>query len=83
MFVIHNIPIATDDDIIHIGDDVNIYPVYLSWAIIIWENYLNKLEKTIVPDHSFVNFLKANLGTHQWPQNVPQIFHYSILLLPI
>ena len=28
MFVIHNISIATDDDIIQFGDDVNIYPVY-------------------------------------------------------
>ena len=37
MFVIHNISIVTDDDIIHIGNDVNIYPVYLSRAIIIWE----------------------------------------------
>ena len=35
MFVIHNISIATDDDIIQFGDDVNIYPVYLSRAIII------------------------------------------------
>ena len=30
MLMIHNISIATDDDIIYIGDDVNIYPVYLS-----------------------------------------------------
>ena len=28
--MIHNISIATDDDIIQFGDDVNIYPVYLS-----------------------------------------------------
>ena len=27
MFVIHNILIATGDDIIQFGDDVNIYPV--------------------------------------------------------
>ena len=38
MFVIHNISIATDDDIIQFDDDVNIYPVYLSRAIIIWGN---------------------------------------------
>ena len=25
--MIHNISIATDDDIMHFGDDVNIYPV--------------------------------------------------------
>ena len=57
MFVIHNITIATDDDIIQFGDDVNIYPVYLSRAIIIWGNCHNWLEKTIASDHIFVNFL--------------------------
>ena len=40
MFVIHNISIATDDDIIQFGNDENIYTVYLSRAIIIWENVL-------------------------------------------
>ena len=35
MFETHNISISTDDDIIQFGDDVNIYPVYLSRAIII------------------------------------------------
>ena len=52
--MIHNISIATDDDAIQLCDDVNIYPVYLSRAIIIWGNCLNWLEKTIVSD---VNFL--------------------------
>ena len=33
--VIHNISIATADDITSFGDDVNIYPVLLSRAIII------------------------------------------------
>ena len=42
--MIHNISIATDDGIKHIGDDVNIYPVYLSRVIIILGNYLNWLE---------------------------------------
>ena len=55
--MIHNISIVTDDDIIQFGDDVFIYPVYLSKAIIIWGNCLNWLEKTIVSDHIFVNFL--------------------------
>ena len=36
IFVIHNISIATDDDIIQFGNDVNIYTVYLSRPIIIW-----------------------------------------------
>ena len=51
IFVIHNISIATDDDIIQLGDDINIYHVYLSRAIIIFENCHNWLEKTIVSDH--------------------------------
>ena len=55
--MIHNISIATDDDIIQFDYDVNIYPVYLSRAIIIRGNCLNWLEKTIVSDHTFVNFL--------------------------
>ena len=45
--MIHNISIATDDDIIQFGNDVNIYTVYLSRAIIIWGNCLNWLEKTL------------------------------------
>ena len=53
MFVIHNISIATDDDIIQFGDNVNIYSVYLSRAIIIWINCLNWLEKTIVSDQPY------------------------------
>ena len=57
MFVIHNISIATEYHIIHIDDDVNIYPVYLFKEIIIWGNCLNWREKTIVSDHIFVNFL--------------------------
>ena len=55
--MINNISIATDDDIIQLGDDVNIYPVYLARAIIIHGNCLNWLEKTVVSDHIFVNFL--------------------------
>ena len=57
MFVIHNISIATDDDIIQFGNDINIYTVYLSRAIIIWDNCLNLLEKTIVSDHIFCQIL--------------------------
>ena len=55
--MIHNISIATDDDIIQFGDDVNytlyIYPGQLSSL----GNCFNRLEKTIVSDHIFVNFL--------------------------
>ena len=47
--MIHNISIATDDDIIQFGDDVNIHPEYLSRVIIICGNCLNRLEK----DHCF------------------------------
>ena len=57
MFVKHNIVIATDDDIIQFGNDVNIYTVYISRAIIIWGNFLNWLEKTIVSDHIFCKIL--------------------------
>ena len=53
--MIHNI--TTDDDIIQLNDDVNIYPVYLYRAIIIWGNRLNWLEKIIVSDHVFSQFL--------------------------
>ena len=55
--MIHNISIATDDDVIQFGDGVNIYPVYLSRAIFICGNSLNWLEKTIVSDHIFCQFL--------------------------
>ena len=55
--MIHNISIATDDDIIQFGNDVNIYTVYLSTAIIIWGNCLNWLEKTIVSDNIFCQIL--------------------------
>ena len=61
MFVIHNISIATDDDIIQFGDDVNIYPVYLSRAIIIYGNCLNWPEKAIVSDHVFTRALSVHL----------------------
>ena len=58
MFVIHNISIATDDDIIEIGDDINIYPVYLSREIIILGICLNWLEiKTLFQTIFFVNVL--------------------------
>ena len=43
--MLHNISKATDEDFIQFGDDVNIYPVYLSRAIIIWGKCLNWLEK--------------------------------------
>ena len=55
--MIHNISIAADDDIIQFGDDVNIFPVYLCRAIIIWGNCFDWLEKTIVSDYIFCQFL--------------------------
>ena len=60
--MIHNISIATDDDIIQFGDDLNINPVYLSKAIIIWEKCLNRLQKTIVSDYIFCQFLVSWFG---------------------
>ena len=62
MFVMHNISIATDDDIIQFGNDVKIYTVNLSRAIIIWGNFLNWLEKTIVLDHNFCQILECWFG---------------------
>ena len=55
--MIHNISLATDDDILLFGDDVNIYPVYSSRATIICVSCLNWLEKSIVSDHFFCQFL--------------------------
>ena len=55
--MIHIISIATDDDIIQFGDDVNIYPVYLSRG-----NCLNWQEKTIVSDHIFCQLLVSLFG---------------------
>ena len=56
--MIHNISIATDDDIIQFGNDVNIYTVYLSRAIIFWGNCLNWPEKNpLFQTIFFVKFL--------------------------
>ena len=55
--MIHNISIATDNDVIKFVGDVNIYPVYLSRASIICGNCLNWLETTIVSGHIFCQFL--------------------------
>ena len=55
--MIHNVSIATDDDLIQFGNDVNIYHVYLSRAIVMWGNCLNWLEKTIVSDYIYCQFL--------------------------
>ena len=67
MFVIHTTSIATDDDIIQFGNDVNIYSIYSSRVIIISGNCLNWQEKTIVSDHIFC---QADLGTHLWRLSV-------------
>ena len=53
----HTISIATNDDIIQFGDDVDVYPVNLPRANIIWGNRLNWLEKTTVSEHIFCQFL--------------------------
>ena len=47
--MIHNISIASGDDVIHIGNYVYtcIYHFYFSRAIVIWGNYLHWLEKTL------------------------------------
>ena len=57
MFVIHNISIATADDVTYFGDDVKYIPCILPRAITIWGCCLNWLEKTIVSDHFFCQFV--------------------------
>ena len=67
--MIHNISIATDDDIIQFGNDVNIYTVFIEGNRH-WGNCLNWLEKTIVSYHIFVKFLYADFATYLWPLSV-------------
>ena len=55
--MMHNISIATNDDIIQFCDDINIYPVYLPRANIICGNCLNWLEKNIVSERIFCQCL--------------------------
>ena len=62
--MIHNISMATADDIIHIGDDVSIYTLYIyHWqlSLEIW------LEKAIVSGHILSISSKLLLGTFPWP----------------
>ena len=66
MYVIHNISIATYDDIIQFGDDLNIYTLYiypgqLSFGEIVLIGQKRPLLQTII----FVIFLLAELGNHQ------------------
>ena len=65
IFVIHYISKVTAGEIIHIGDDVIIYPGQQSFMEV-----FNWLEKTIVSDHIFVNFLLADLEARPWPMSV-------------
>ena len=55
--MIHNISIATDDDIIQFGDYVNIYPVYLSGTISFMEIVLIGYKRPLFKTIFFVNFL--------------------------
>ena len=68
--MIHNISISTADDIKSFGDDVNIYPVLLSWAIIIWVCCIKLVRKDNYFRPYFCPFLKADLGTQLWPLSV-------------
>ena len=56
--MIHNISIATDDDIIQSGNDVSIHPVYY----LVWGNSLNWLQKILFSDHIFCQFLVSLFG---------------------
>ena len=55
--MIHNISIATADDVTYFGDDVKYIPCILPRAITIWGYCLNWLEKTIVSDQIFCQFV--------------------------
>ena len=55
--MIHNISIATADDVTYVGDDVKYIPCILPRAITIWGCCLNWFEKTIVSDHFFCQFV--------------------------
>ena len=51
--MIHNISIATDDDIIQLGDGEKIYPVYIPCIFIQGNYHLGKLSKLARKDHCF------------------------------
>ena len=55
--MIHNISIATADDVTYFGDDVKYIPCILLRAITIWGCCPNWLEKTIVSDQFLVDLL--------------------------
>ena len=55
--MIHNISIATADDVTYFGVDVKYIPCILTRPITIWGCCLNCLEKTIVSDLFFGQFV--------------------------
>ena len=55
--MIQNISIAAADDVTYFGDDVKYIPCILPRAITIWGCCLNWLEKTIVSDQFFGQFV--------------------------
>ena len=55
--MIHNISIATADDVTYFGDDVKYIPCILPRAITIWGCCLIWLEKTIVSAPIFGQFV--------------------------
>ena len=55
--MIHNISIATADDVTYFGDGVKYRPCILPRAITIWGYCLNWLEKTIVSGQIFCQFV--------------------------
>ena len=55
--MIHNISIATADDVTYFGDDLKFIPCIFTQVITIWGCCPNWLEKTIVSDHILCHFV--------------------------
>ena len=69
--MIHNISIATADDVTYFGDDIKYIPCIFTQG-----NYhLGMLSQLVRKDYCFrpifwVNLLSTDLGTHPWPLSV-------------
>ena len=78
--MIHNISIATADDVTYFGDDVK----YITCIFTQGNYHLGILSQFVRKDYLFqtnvlVNFLKTDLGTHPWPQSLDTTTFYSTI----
>ena len=79
MCLIHNISIATADDVTYFGDDVNYILCFLPRAITIWGYCLNWLEKTIVSGQKFYQFVVNRFGNSSMATEYI-VFKFNFLL---